>query len=391
MNIAYILNATVRSGGATKSFMQMLRGLIREGINPVVIVPDREGIYNDLQEMGIKVYATTFRMQAYPDCSTLKRKLLSPLKLLARIVVNHRAEKAITHILRENDIDIVHSNVGPLNVGFRAAQKLGLPHISHLREYGKLDFGIRYFPSIKSFYRRLDEAPRSYSICITRDIQRHHHQDGKASSRVIYNGICPRMEEMPQTAQHSHDFFLYAGRIEPAKGVRSLLDAYLSYVLKTPNSLPLKLAGNASDKNYLQDLQRFVAVNGLKRRVSFLGDRSDITDLMREARAIIIPSPHEGFGRCMPEAMMQGCLAIGRDTSGTKEQFDNGLELTGQEIGLRYTTTEQLASLLAEVGQCPAEKYQPYRERAFRVVNTLYTQESNVREILQFYKEILKK
>jgi len=91
----------------------------------------------------------------------------------------------------------------------------------------------------------------------------------------------------------------------------------------------------------------------------------------------------------MAEAMFQGCLVIGRNTSGTKEQFDNGMELEGDEIGLRYDTTDELAILLAEVASRPAGYYIPYINRAFVVVNNLYTQESNVCQIYDFYQYIL--
>ena len=88
--------------------------------------------------------------------------------------------------------------------------------------------------------------------------------------------------------------------------------------------------------------------------------------------------------------MLQGCLAIGRNTDGTKEQFDNGLDMTGEEIGLRYDTNEELSRLLKEVTVNPISYYQPYKERAFRVVNQLYTEENNIQQIYSFYKEILK-
>jgi glycosyltransferase involved in cell wall biosynthesis len=111
---------------------------------------------------------------------------------------------------------------------------------------------------------------------------------------------------------------------------------------------------------------------------------------MQQARAIIIPSRFEGFGLCMPEAMFNGCLAIGRNTGGTKEQLDNGLRLQGSEIALRYDTTNELTHLLCEISQSPIAQYQPMVERAFHTVNQLYTEENNAREIFQFYQSILK-
>jgi glycosyltransferase involved in cell wall biosynthesis len=123
--------------------------------------------------------------------------------------------------------------------------------------------------------------------------------------------------------------------------------------------------------------------------VVFLGERSDISDIMRQARALIIPSRFEGFGLCMPEAMFQGCLAIGHNTAGTKEQLDNGLELTGKEIALRYNTIEELTQLLKTVTERPSSDFDGYRLRAFDTVNQLYSSESNANSIYKFYNDII--
>ena len=110
---------------------------------------------------------------------------------------------------------------------------------------------------------------------------------------------------------------------------------------------------------------------------------------MLHAIAIIIPSRNEGFGRCMPEAMFNGCLAIGRNTGGTREQLDNGLALTGNEIALRYDTDEQLSAYLLDISNHSIDCYAPYQERAFKTVNQLYSSESNVSNVYNFYIDIL--
>ena len=110
---------------------------------------------------------------------------------------------------------------------------------------------------------------------------------------------------------------------------------------------------------------------------------------MTQARAIVIPSRHEGFGFCMPEAMLNGCLVIANNVGGTKEQLDNGLELEGQEIALRYETVEDLTRLLLEVSSHSKEDYIPYIERAYHTVNSLYSLKRHAAEVYSFYQEIL--
>jgi glycosyltransferase involved in cell wall biosynthesis len=89
--------------------------------------------------------------------------------------------------------------------------------------------------------------------------------------------------------------------------------------------------------------------------------------------------------------MQQGCLCIAHNTSGTKEQLDNALEMTGQEIALRYETTEELGALLVEVASHSVDYYQSYLKQAFRVVNELYTREQNAKKVYELYQNIIDK
>ena len=386
MNIAYILNATVPTGGATKAFINMLEGVMQYGVRPFVVVPDKDGVYLQLQKMNIPTLAVTYRASAYPPCQTPKQRLLFIFKLAARIIANHRATKILTTWLKENKIDIVHSNTGVVRIGFDAAQKARIPHVYHIREYAD-KIGIHYFPTKASFVNQLGHC-RSYSICITKSVQDYYHQVGKDNlSRVIYDGVFSELPAMP-TAQNKN-YFLYAGRIQPAKGLDLLLEAYKQYADKSATPIHLKVAGSNGDDAYYQKQLAYIKDNGLTELVELLGNVDDITSLMREARALIVSSPFEGFGFCMPEAMQQGSLVIGRNTSGTKEQLDNALDMTGQEIALRYETAEQLTGLLSEVADNPLSHYDNYTRKAFDVVNQLYTKENHAKKVYEFYNAVL--
>ena len=114
---------------------------------------------------------------------------------------------------------------------------------------------------------------------------------------------------------------------------------------------------------------------------------------MQETIALIVPSRSEGFGFITTEAMFSGCLVIGNDVAGTKEQFDNGQRLTEKEIGLRYTTQEQLVQHLLDITESVhnntfTHMYEPMILRGQRVVKQLYTTECNAEQIYQFYKNI---
>ena len=53
MKILYILNSTLTLGGATKSFLILLDGIIGKGFSPTVVVPNENGIYKQLRQRGV--------------------------------------------------------------------------------------------------------------------------------------------------------------------------------------------------------------------------------------------------------------------------------------------------------------------------------------------------
>ncbi len=386
MKIGYILNSTLPLGGASKAFRNLLEQLMLKGITPFVVLPDNHGLYNELQNKHIPTLVVCYRNNTYPYLRSPKDYLLFLPRLIARMILNYKAVKHVTEWFANNKVELIHTNVGVVNIGYKAAKKLQLPHIYHLREYGDLDFGMHYFPCKSVLYRQLEQKD-SYSICITKAIQQYHKQQGKTSSIVIYDGIFAQKESMPRVEKKS--FFLFAGRIEPAKDALFLLQAYAEYFRKSTNPLPLHLAGATNRPDYLSELKRLIANEKLDKHVLFLGERKDLPSLMQHAQAIIIPSHSEGFGFCMPEAMFNGCLAIGRNTAGTKEQMDNGFEMMqGKDIALRFDTQSQLVQLLLEVEQ-QRPAFQPVVDRAFCVVNKLYTTEESAKNVYSFYKTVL--
>lgn len=386
MNILYVLNTTIPTNGATKSFMLMLQQLMQQGVTPTVILPNRDGIFLELQRMGVHVLITNYRDATYSYLNTRMDYLKFIPRTIARIILNRRAVRYLTESVKNTNPTIIHSNVSVLGIGFSLSRRLNVPHIYHIREFADLDFNMHYFPSKASFLRRLN-APLSYSISITKVVEQYHHQNGRPTSRVIYNGISYRQHEMPHLPKQP--FFLFAGRIEPAKGLDHLLAAYARYVHLSPQTImPLKVAGRVHDKIFSKNIDQFIQQQSIHSWVKFVGEQSNLSSLMQQATAIIVPSPNEAFGRVLAEAMFNGCLCIALNTAGTREQMDNGKQTQGDEIALRYDTEDDLIRLLIEVSSHKPDHYNAYRQRAFKTVNQLYTIEQNAKNVLMFYQSI---
>lgn len=392
MKILYILSSTTTTGGASKSFLNMLYGVMQYGIQPIVVCPDKNGLCPILQKKGIQVYQCFFRFCVYPPFDKVRENcLLFIPRLFGRIIANVIGTLQICRICCREKPDIIHTNVSVINIGYNASRLLHIPHIWHIREYGALDFNYHYY-----YYRgqqlRKYRQRNSYTICITKDIQQNNKLEMLNTSRVIYDGVSS--EKSLYYTPIKQPYFFFAGRIEQAKGVLCLLQAYVSYCNKSSQALPLYLAGsNNASSNYMQECQKIVNDNNLQDKVIFLGEIQNVSSYYREAQALIVSSPSEGFGRITSEAMFNGCIVIGNDVAGTKEQFDNGKQITGEEIALRYSTQEQLVQHLLDINDSVrngtfAAKYEPTILRAQEVVKQLYTSEQHAKQVFQFYQDI---
>ena len=388
MKILYVMSSTNPLAGSSKSLLTLIRAVKAQGIDVLVVLPDSHGLYEELAGSGISaLILPSIRQSTYPKSSSLTDKILFLPRLLYWRLLIRRTVNILRQTIHTCHIDLVHTNVSIIGVGLKAALLAGVPHILHIREYGDSDFHYHYFPSLRRFRRSLS-LPSSYSICITHDIQAHHGLLHNPNSVVIYNGIRPRGPLVPSD---KHQYFLFVGRIEPAKGLDQLLSAYATFVSTAPSPAPLLIAGEAPSHFYSDRIHRFADRLHISSHVRWLGARTDIESLMSHALALIVPSLNEGFGRCMTEAMFCGCLVIGRNTGGTKEQFDNGLAFSRQEIGFRYTTTPQLAALLRHVSQTPPSAFASTLAAASATVNHFYTTQAYTQSVIRFYHHIMSK
>ena len=384
MKVVYVLHSTDALSGSGKAFISLLSGLMKLGVKPLVIVPDSNGLCDELIKMDMPFKILPYKMAVYPPCRTLKNKLFFVPMLVKRILWNVYSACKLTRIAKDFVADIIHTNVSVINIGYKVALRLDIPHVWHIREYGALDFHYYYYYYTRSMHLRKYHQPHSYQICITKDIRSYNGLDNSSRARVIYDGVLPR--EAVRFTSDKKPYFLFAGRLEETKGIKDAILAFTCFLKANPaSSFRLKVAGDTPDVSYKQTLVMLTEDNGINDRVDFLGMRSDIYDLMYEAYALLVPSYSEGFGFITAEAMFNGCLVIGRDTGGTKEQFDNGFEHTGKEIALRFNTIEKMAGRMCTVVTEGIESYFPMIYRSQSVVSDLYSIEKYVDSVHSFY------
>jgi glycosyltransferase involved in cell wall biosynthesis len=125
--------------------------------------------------------------------------------------------------------------------------------------------------------------------------------------------------------------------------------------LRTNDQVHGLIVGGAERKQqgFLHELQQSCRKLGIEDRVTFLGPRSDVREIMSQCTAIYnLSTQPEPFGRTMIEALSLGRPVIAWNYGGAAESvgelFPQGLVAAGNEQALKKTTLQLLSKQLPQ-------------------------------------------
>lgn len=378
MKVLYILNAKFM-GGATISLFNMIETL-KEAVTPVFVIP-RKGFMDDtfksfIEKNDIKLYTIPLCVHAIYKPNHFLRFIKWPFSCLLMCVRHYVSLPLLERIVNEEKPDIIHTNVGVIWEGLEVAKKKSIPHVWHVREYQDKDFNWMIIPSKRVYINHLLSSDAV--ITISNGIRMHFGLDNNSNVKTVFNGIYSSTEcrlEMPKS-----DYFICASRIVPEKGHEDVIRAFAEFH-RNNSKYRLKIAG-FGDNSFICRLRSLAKSLGCSESIDFVGYHKDMRNLLSHARALIVASRFEGFGRMTAEAAFMGCLVIGRKTGGTKEIIDK----TG---GFLFTNIGELEKEMEQISSIDDSKYLALAQRAQAVAKQAYSTENNASKILGIYKELL--
>ncbi|MCL1872384.1 MAG: glycosyltransferase family 4 protein [Promicromonosporaceae bacterium] len=160
------------------------------------------------------------------------------------------------------------------------------------------------------------------------------HVDGPAT--VVRSGVddapdgAPAREGVAETVRlpGAAGVVLMAQRLEPEKRTGDGVLAFAASGL-ADRGWRLLVAGDGAEREAVAEL---VASLGLRRSVDLLGHRSDVDQLLRQASLFLAPTPGEGLGLSVLEAMAHGVPVVADGSGGHRETLGAdapGLYATG--------------------------------------------------------------
>ena len=254
---------------------------------------------------------------------------LSEIKYSQKVVIRKNKERS--RQLKENNVDVTEMRFGGA-LDFLTSYKLrklaadyqpGIVLTWMTRATQKLPKGtFKHVARLGGYYNLQKYRKCDYLIGNTQTIISYMTQHGWPSDKIIYipnfvdetKGL-PLERSMFDTPS-GFPVILALGRLHENKGFDVLLEA-----LAAMPDVFLWLAGDGPQK---QTLIRIADNLKISDRVRFLGWRSDTSNLLAAADALICPSRHEPLGNVILEAWVQGKPVIAAASDGPKELITSG-------------------------------------------------------------------
>lgn len=371
--VLYIIDS-LSSAGAEQSLVSMAPHLLSLGVDlEVAYLLERPGLLSNLQAVGVVTHPVT-----------------APKSRLGRVL-------ALRRLIQARRPDLVHTTLFEADIAGRLAARLaGVPSVSSLVNvaYGKAQqrppgvslikmhtacradrftarFPVRFHAITEHVAQTMSTTlsiPRSIIDIIPRG--RDSRTLGEASPERRAR-VRTQLGFAPDT-----EIILAAARHEYQKGLDLLLSA-LPMVLTSYPGTTLLMAGREGNETRL--LRKQIVALGLRDRVTILGMRGDVPDLLVASDVLVVPSRWEGFGGILVEALALGTPIVATDLPAVRE-VTRGLALYSD-----YGRPESIAQAIISVLRNPVQ----YANQALagrNLYESTYTAESIANSMYLFYR-----
>jgi L-malate glycosyltransferase len=361
-------------GGSERQYVYATRALHEAGLDVRAGVIKRVGPFvKDIEELGIPI--DEYMTRSLPSVETL------------------RQQWRLCRDIRARNIDVVHAYGFYANVlAVPAAKMARCPvTIAAVR-----DTGVYLTPTMRHIQRvvcRLADCVIANSNAV-RDWLIGEGINHKGI-HVIRNGIAipPKREDADSFRVRKElgipfdaPIVTTVCRLTPSKGIEDLLKAAVRVTACLPRVRFLVAGKDLSQPGYMLQLERYAADLKLSDNLRFLGERSDVLDILSESDLFVLPSLSEGLSNVLLEAMTASLPVVATDVGGNPEVVEDGR--TGLLVPPR--NADELATAMMQILQCPDMACRFGENGRDRVVSE-FSLESMVRQTHELYVSLLEK
>jgi glycosyltransferase involved in cell wall biosynthesis len=365
------VSTNIKKEGAEKSLVALQSFLNHKGISTLTVIPQPGLIEELFQQEQINYIVHPFVGSIN---SGYGRKIL---RGVAKWGINYIESFKLRKRLANKAIKVlgIHSNTITTDFGYHLANRFGVPHIWHIREFGKLDFNFDF--ELGMGYMRNCTGKAAKIICNSDAVKAYYSQffDNEKLVRV-YNGV-PLRPSGKSNWEDKVFRILLIGRLSKEKGQEEAVRACKILYDRGMKDFCLDLYGDGADA---ERLQKLIGELQLDNHIHLKGYSNNIP--IRHYHVGLMCSPHEAFGRVTVEYMVNGIPVIGVNAGGTPEIVDenSGLLYDSGNIERLYEVIKRLyedRSMCMEMG----------RHAQLRATS-LFSEQQYCENVLSVYNEV---
>lgn len=367
--------------GANKSLLYLIKDLrSRYQVKPLVIIPEVvDGTLEDVLKKENIPYVIS-KTKPWVVSETARYKLLRGIKAA---LCNRKYVNDLQKQLESQKYDMVYSNNSTIQLGADLARKMKIPHVWHVREYGKKDYQIQFsYP--KPWVRRKFQAA-SAVITISKDLDAYVKTEisQKIHTVQIYNGIEIKADAEKKKKKKNSSFkFVCVGALQEGKNQLELLQA--AKLLKDAGIEGFEIHIIGDGDIYKKRLLEYCEEYKLQNIVAFHGYLENVSDILSDMDAGIICSKSEAFGRVTVEYMLSKLPVIGAFSAGTAEIVEHNKTGYLYHLGNTRELMECMCALLEN-----REMSMEMGENGYLRATTLFDAKRNTDQIYHLMQETL--
>lgn len=289
-------SATLKGGGAERVLVNLTNELAKRGHDITIALNKNESYYE--VDSRIKIVSAPQR-KWYGGRSVLRR-------LVRNVAIkrhNYRHTRDTIHSVRPDVIiSFLWCNMWPI---IRWHGNIPIVHSEHNAFDRKLGFHLFYHRFV--FNRFFDK------ICVLTPFDQGYASAKGLKKTIVMpnpNTFIQIDEDEYKSTFTQRKNILVCGRINywHVKGLDLAIEAFARIANRIPG-VDLDIAGSGEEKS-LKQLEQLATKLGVEDRVHFLGQRSDMQNVMRQHQLFVLSSRTEGFPMVITEAMSQGLPCV---------------------------------------------------------------------------------
>lgn len=370
-NVILFISINTMKDGAEKSLVALNTYLNYRGIATCVVIPRAGNIEDLLRKQKIQYIIHPFQGNVNAG------RGIKLFRGLAKAGINYIEAYRLISRLKVKGMKVtgVHSNTITTDFGYYVAKLLHIPHIWHIREFGKLDFNFDFELGIRYIYHCTRSAARI--ICNSEAVKSYYMQYFEPDKLIcVHNGVPSKQSKENEWETELFKLVLI-GRLSEEKGQKQAIDACKLLLDQGYDNFRLDLYGDGIEKN---ELATYILHKNLNNHVFLMGYSNDVP--ISSYHVGLMCSPFEAFGRVTVEYMMNSIPVIGVNAGATPE-------IIGQHCGILYQSGD-IASLCLAIRTLYSDRARCKKmgnEGRVRAIS-MFNEELYCENVLKQYKQI---